>query len=337
MATASYKNSLGRQWELLQLLPSRAPGATAGELCKKLNESGHEVSKRTVERDLIQLSQIFPLECNDKGAPFGWFWMQGHSIDLPGIALSEALTLRIVEDHIRPLVPAPMLKGLESRFTQARKKLQAAQSENPSADWLSKVASVHPDMPLLPPSIAPSILESVQHALLKDLQIHCRYYSAHSDWTIDHVLNPLGLVLRGQITYLVATADPHHDIRLFALHRMRSVELTEQFASIPQDFKLTSYVESGALSFGAPEPIQLKAWASTELVRLLRETPLSEDMALQVTEDGYTLTATVQDTWQLRWWALSHAGSLVVLEPAEIRSELLERLERATDLYGRRH
>ncbi len=318
------------------MLPSRAPGATAGELCKRLNESGHQVSKRTIERDLIQLSQIFPLECNDKGAPFGWFWMQGHSVDLPGIALSEALTLRIVEDHIRPLVPAPMLKGLESRFTQAHRKLQAVQSENPSARWLSKVASVHPDMPLLPPAMDPSVLESVQQALLEDLQIRCRYYSAHSDWTLDHVLNPLGLVLRGQITYLVATAEPHQDIRLFALHRMRSAEPTDKTAVTPQDFCLTTYVESGALSFGSPEPIKIKAWICEDLERLLRETPLSDDMALEEADDGYTLTATVKDTWQLRWWALSHAGSLVVLEPTELRSELLDRLEKATDLYGRR-
>jgi hypothetical protein len=35
---------------------------------------GFTVSKRTVERDLNELSLIFPLERNDKSIPFGWHW-----------------------------------------------------------------------------------------------------------------------------------------------------------------------------------------------------------------------------------------------------------------------
>ncbi|NON23376.1 WYL domain-containing protein, partial [Klebsiella pneumoniae] len=39
-----------------------------------LRDVGFTVSKRTVERDLNELSLIFPLERNDKSIPFGWPW-----------------------------------------------------------------------------------------------------------------------------------------------------------------------------------------------------------------------------------------------------------------------
>lgn len=121
---------------MLKLLPSRAPGLTAAELHQQLEEAGHRTTKRTVERDLNELSSLFPLHCNDKGTPYGWYWQPGRSIDLPGITVGEALTLRLVEDSIRPLVPGLMLKILESRSVKrarnsrllARKALRRAGS-----------------------------------------------------------------------------------------------------------------------------------------------------------------------------------------------------------------
>lgn len=333
MAAASYRNSLVRQWELLKLLPSRKPGITASQLCGSLNAAGHEVSKRTVERDLAQLSQVFPLECNDKSAPYGWYWMAGYTLEVPGMALSDALTLKLVEDQMRPLLPARMLQGLESRFAQAAAKIAALEADNPSARWLAKVASVQPDMRVVPPAIDGVVLETIQQALLFDKQISCRYYSAHADITADYVLNPLGLVQRGQITYLVATAEPHEDTRLYAMHRMISAFLNDAPVSAPAAFSLKAYVENGALDFGTAEPINLKVWITSDLYRLLSETLVAEDMSMAKDGEGYVLSATVKDTWQLRWWVLSYAGSMTVLEPQSLREELKERLRRAVAMY----
>ena len=334
MPASSSNNTLARQWELLKLLPGRGPGLTSRDICQRLKDDGHDVTKRTIERDLTQLENIFALHCNQKGKPYGWSWPQDRAPALPGIALSEALTLRMVEDYIRPLVPALMLEGLESRFRQARQKLDVLAEENPSAQWLNKVASVHPAMPTMPPTLDAAILGTVQCALFEDTQVACRYYAAHSDKTTDHVLNPLGLVQRGQVTYLVATAEPHRDVRLFAIHRIRSAEQLESPCIVPDGFSLRGYVDSEAMAFGTPTPIKLKAWVTAKLARIIGETPLSQDMQLEDDGDGKLLTATVSDIWQLRWWALSHAGSLVVLEPESLRQSLLKQLQEASRMYG---
>lgn len=67
MPASSIRSTLSRQWELLKSLPARPPGVTAQLLAKRLDEAGFRVSKRTIERDLVELSQLFPLQCNDKG------------------------------------------------------------------------------------------------------------------------------------------------------------------------------------------------------------------------------------------------------------------------------
>lgn len=74
MPSVTTRATLSRQWALLRQLPSRSPGVTSGELVWRLQDIGFTVSKRTVERDLNELSLIFPLERNDKSIPYGWHW-----------------------------------------------------------------------------------------------------------------------------------------------------------------------------------------------------------------------------------------------------------------------
>ena len=77
--SATSRSTLTRQWELLKLLPPKGPGITTLELQSLLSDAGHPTTKRTIERDLVELSRLFPLQCNSKGMPYGWHWMPGKS------------------------------------------------------------------------------------------------------------------------------------------------------------------------------------------------------------------------------------------------------------------
>src|SRR5690606_22529863 len=159
MAANSSRNTLSRQWQLLKLLPSRGPGLTATELTKRLNDDGHKVNKRTVERDLQELFLLFPLQCNNRSKPYGWHWMPKAQLELPGIELGEALTLALLEDTLRTTLPVGLRRGLEPRFQQARRKLEALAEENATARWFDKVASVQPQMSLQTPDVREALPE----------------------------------------------------------------------------------------------------------------------------------------------------------------------------------
>lgn len=335
MPASSARSTLARQWEMLKTLPSKPPGTTAAELQCKLEDAGHATSKRTIERDLIELSRIFPIQCNNKGTPFGWYWVPGSATELPGISICEALTMRLVEDSIRPLVPPNLLAALEPRFAQSRNKLEAMGSENASASWAEKVASVPPALALIPPQVDSDVLQTVQTALLNDTQLECRYYAAHKDQTHELTLSPLALVQRAQVTYLIAVAEPFDDIRQFVLHRFQAAVEIERPANRPSGFNLQRYIASGAMQFGKRLPITLEAWISESLARLVRETPISSDMTLTATEDGAELQATVLDTWELQWWILSHAGSIRIDKPATLRDAITQRLQQALEMQDR--
>lgn len=169
---------------------------------------------------------------------------------------------------------------------------------------------------------------------MNDTQLSCRYYSAHKNQFHNFTLNPLGLVQRAHTTYLIATAEPFDDIRQFVVHRFEEARLLASICYKPDGFNLQDYVESGAMQFGTHEKIQLEAWVSEGLARLLQEAPISEDMMLTAQEEGSRLTATVNDSWELKWWILSHAGSIQVGKPEQLRDEIVQRLKSALELQS---
>ena len=335
MPKADSRQTLARQWELLKLLPSRPPGITAAELTSRLSGLGYPVTKRTVERDLNDLARLFGFTCNDKGNPYGWHWMPGASLDVPGLSLSDALSLRIVEEALRPLLPAAVLQAIEPRLQQARAKLAELAPGNAQARWADKVRTVPAALPLLPPQLASGVLDAVQDAVLREVQMDVQYARAGERAPQAATLHPLALVQRGPVSYLVASAFDYPDVRLYAVHRLRSVTVLEQPVRRPQGFELDAYIASGALQFGAGKPLRVRLRLTEPLAALLRETPLAADQTLGAVRRGVcTLSATVHDTWQFHWWLLSHADEAVVLAPAALRRAVAERIASAADLYG---
>ena len=333
MPSDTTRNTLIRQWELLKLLPKRGPGKTAKDLAVALNDVGFKVSKRQVERDLITLSGPFPLECNDQSVPYGWKWMNGRSADLPGLSVAEALSMSLVEETLKPLLPKSVLASLAGNFKQAQEKLAALDAENPNSQWVSKVRTVAPTLPLLPPHVDQEVFENVQESLLFNKRLEAEYQAINADQPTILTLHPLGMVNRGAVTYLVATAFDYSDVRLYALHRISRATILDETVSRSVNFNLDAYIYSGALQFGNGKILRLEAYVHDWLANFLMETPLSEDQKIAVIGDKTRLTATVPDSPQLQWWILSQGAGMEVIAPVSLRNAITETLHQAAAIY----
>ncbi|MCL4410366.1 MAG: WYL domain-containing protein [Firmicutes bacterium] len=335
MSANTSRKTLTRQWELLKALPSRPPGYTARELTERLNLDGFAVSKRQVERDLNELSATFAICCNDKSAPYGWYWAKDATTDIPGLSAAEALSMHLMETVVTPLLPASVVNVMAPRFKQAKNKLQSISSQSVLADWVDKVAHVPPVLPQLPPQVDANVLDTVQHALLFEKQLQVRYYAATKDTVKQHVINPLGLVQRGVATYLVGCVEPHQTPHLFAMQRMQQAESLDAPARVPEGFTLSGYLSEGGMQFSDGQFIQLSARIRKAIVLNLEESPLSDDQHITATEspDWYEMSVTVPDSWQLRWWVMSLGEMIRVDAPLELREEIKARIQEALRHY----
>lgn len=338
-------STLLRQWEMMRMLTvirfdSKQDGHwdKASEITTKLNEAGYAVSVRTVQRDLKELSEIFPIELNDKNArDYGWRWSKGANLNIPGMSVSEALAMRLVEMHLKQLLPTAMLDGLQGVFGLAKIKLDelARHNNNHSKDWLDKVRIVQPAQPLLPPRVNQEIQSDIYRAILENRQLSVSYNASGSEETKDYELHPLGIIMRGSVSYLVASAWDYPDVRLYALHRFSKVTLLDNASKAPNRFNLDKAIACGLADFACQgEPIQLEIRCEEWVAAYLIETPLSDDQIAKEEADGWIrLTATVNDTWQLRWWLMGQGAGIEVRAPATLRVEIMSALVEAVNLY----
>lgn len=332
MPKTTNEKSIARLLSILKCLPSKGDGITARELTDWLNDEGYAVSKRTIERDLNELSGYFPLIRSEQ-IPFKWRWMEGKGSDLPSLTVAEALSLTLVEDLLRSLLPSSILGSLAPRFGNARRKLEENAETSFKARWADKVRQVLPALPLLPPKISDGVLESVQDALLSEKQLQVAYKRPDAAESQELRLHPLGFVQRGPVSYLVATVFDYTDIRIFAVHRIQTAKCLVESSRRPDGFSLDDYIGLGALHFGGDKTIRFSANVTDWMAKILSETPLSGDQQIKQIGDDFRLTATVADTWQLRWWILSLGHGITVLKPLGLRQEIIDTIEKSARNY----
>ena len=174
----------------------------------------------------------------------------------------------------------------------------------------------------------------VSDALLAGLQVTVRYRPRGQTTAQEYTLHPLGLVQRGQVTYLVATAFDYDDVRIFALHRMGSAAPTDAPAGKPRGFNLDTYIREGAFGWGEGKSIRLVANFQDSAAEHLHETPLSEDQKIERASEGWVrVSATVANSPQLEWWLSGFGDAVEVLHPAVLRNAMKEMVAELATLY----
>ena len=324
-----------RQWATLRRIPQFPRQITARELTERLESEGFVVSKRTVERDLNSLSEIFPLISNERSRPYGWSWNKdAEAFSLPTMSPIQALTLVLAHDHLAGLLPASLLNSLAPYFKCANGILSSGDGVKRLSAWRKKVAIVPANQPLIPPSYTEEVIETVHSALLSERQLEISYASREQGETKSYLVHPLGIVQRGAVTYLVATLYDYKDIRLLAVHRIISAQILNQPAKTPKQFNLAKYIYEGAFGFGKDSEIKLVVRFTKHASEHLRETPLSLDQQFVPDQaDWVCLRATVTDTAQLRWWLLGFGNQVEVIEPTSLREEFVNMSQSLHNIY----
>jgi len=327
--------TLMRQWQMLRLVPRSPSKMATTELKQRLADEGFEVTQRTIQRDLMTFSSIFPLICDDREKPFGWSWMSDADVmDIPGMDSHTALAFYLAREHLEPLLPVSTVKHLRPHFESAKHVLDAIKTDSGAPAWKDKVRVLHRGPKLMPPAIITEVQEQVYEALLLNRQLAVSYKSRGYEKPKDYEINPLGLVLKDGLFYLVCTFSGYEDVRLLTLHRMSVARKLDIPCHAPAGFNLDAYISSGELDFAVGGDIKLKARISKQVAFHLEERPLGFDQKLTPSgEDFWLLDVTVQDTNELRWWLMGFGDQVEVLEPFGLRQEFGEIARAMTNNY----
>jgi predicted DNA-binding transcriptional regulator YafY len=336
---AKSSDQLYRQWTLLQKIPVRPTSKTASQLMQELNDEGFAVSKRTVERDLNELKLgPFTVASDEKGVgnnPNRWFFECNARLHmLPAMSMQMACTLAFALQVIGNQLPPSVIGPMKPIFSKADETLKSAKGT--FKNWEKYIKHVPRTISLQPADIREDVLTTCLEATLQRLQISISYHPRSSE-DIEYQVNPLGLVYRDSVIYLVCTLWKYDDIKQLALHRIKKIELIKNSkARKPTGFDLDEYISrEGAFQYtsspGKTLRVELKFSADT--VQHLRETPLSDDQVIQ-DKDGFSIIkATVLDSLQLRWWLMGFGEYVEVVKPKKLRDEFKESVRKMAKMY----
>ena len=333
MGSNKSHETLMRQWLLLNRMPHRGRKGTR-YFQDALNEMGLDVSLRTIQRDLKELSRHFPLQ-SDEERISGWKWMEDAPIfDIPGMDPHAALAFKMINLHLRKMLPESCLNFLRP-YTQRAGEVLRQLEDGGISQWPKKIARISRHLTLEPPEIDSLILSTVYDGLLLEKQLEISYCNRGSHETQKGIVHPLGLVFVDNVTYLVCTFWNYDDLRQVALHRIDSARLLDASSAIPADFLLKDYIAAG--HFDSPQSdgtIQLKCLFDPYVAKHLEESPLNPTQTLAPQGDGrIQLVADVEDTAQLRWWILAFGDQVEIVEPDKLRKEICDTFEKAIKRY----
>ena len=328
--------TLKRQMHMLRLLPRYPRKKDTATLKAQLeNIMNCKVEMRTLQRDLDYYSGKggFPISADPRSKPYGWSWTGDEAFELTDMDPQTALAFDMAGRFMQRTLPTTTMKYLQPYITRAHNILNTLSDTSEIGQWKNKVKVIPRGIKLIPAETLPEIVDVVYEALLVDKRIQASYQTRNGPLK-EYELNPLGLVMRDNTTYLVASVEGRIYAQQFVLHRFKSAELLDSERITPDGFDFDDYVIKEMAYPVNDKKVSLKLRLNSYYARRLIETPLSEDQKDYEVGESVIIEATVLDNLELRWWLQGYGSKVEVLEPASLRNEFAELAKEMSAMYS---
>ena len=334
---------------ILEVIPREPNGITVKELLNKLDykyppshprsfvEEKAEIRK--IQRVLNTLSERYPI-APSSGRAQSWHWLASAPVMIfPALDMNVALIFSLARKYLEPIIPEKSAKELASMFSRAEDRFTYQPKSNAAGthSWRDKVAMAPTGIPRVLPRINSKIEAIVYEALLNEKAVKVKYQAWNRSEAKEYVISPNGLYVRSQLIYLIVFNHNNEKQGHLLIHRIKSAEIVEDKFQKVSGFKTQKYIDEGNSHFfidPTNPKISLHIRLDSQPLPGVTESPISPDQVItQESEKWYSLTATVDNTLELRQWLRSHAHHLEVIGPKELREEFKNSINEMTIVY----
>lgn len=300
---------------------------TAGELARRL-----EVSERTIHRDMEALSIAGVPVVAERGTGGGWALADGYRTNLTGLNEAEIQTLfagvpeRLLADlnldrasdaaHVKLLAALPAASRADAEYARRRIHVDVA-------GWGSREEAV-------------PHLHTIQEAVWRGRRLLFAY-TRNCGEASEQVVDPLGLVAKGSVWYLVARAGD--GVRSYRVSRVATARVSEEPCERPEGFDLAAYWSDSVARFKSHTPRFDATFRAHESVLHLLHYAGRFSRVESLTEPDARGWAIVRMRFQFEedacGLALGFGTKIEVVEPAGLRDKMLKMAEEVVAFYKR--
>ncbi len=314
-----------RLHDLIRILEARY-GATVDELVEEC-----QVTRRTIYRDLQAILDAgYPLVSERQADGYVLYSFISGFSKMPPItfSLEELMTLYLCRGQLAFLQGTPFQDDLEAIFTRIHSNLPPR-----SVAHLERIAEVST------PRFNGFKDYSGQHCLLGDLrqallkQQRCLIdYKPPKKKKQQYLIDPYTLLFFKNGLYIGGYAHNRKDLRLFAVERIKKVEVHPERFEVPEDYhpEMLTGTAFGLIDDG--ELRRLELLFDKEVAHLIRERIWHPEQQIEEKKDGsLVLRFNASGDKEILAWLYSFVPYVRVVGPESLREKFLSGLREALD------
>lgn len=311
-------DQLSRQWKIIQSILSSNTGKTAKELADET-----ESNLRTVYRDLEALQTAgFPIYTENIGGRNVWTVLNKmqHQLPLP-LTFTELMALYFSLDMMKILHDTVFYDSLDSLFQKIRAMLPS--------ESLSFLQNVQQTLYVTQRQYKKyskyrQTLSGLNSAALQKKSVVIDYFSMSGKEKTARSVDPYRIWYFNGTFYLVGYCHLRQEIRIFAVDRIKKLQVTEKSFTVPEDFDIEELMSGSLGAFhGAPQRVRIVF--DRDVAGYVGEKVWHESQTLLPQDDGsLVFEANVAVNPDLKSWILSWGAKARVLEPDSLRQEMAE-------------
>ncbi|HYG10775.1 MAG TPA: YafY family protein [Pyrinomonadaceae bacterium] len=313
-----------RLFSIVLLLQSNGQ-LTSRELAGRL-----EVSARTIHRDMEALSGAGIPVVASRGMGGGWSLLGEYRTNLTGLNEAEIQSLFVIKPS-RLLADLNLDKAAEGAFLKLLAALPSVFRRG--AEYARQRIYVDVTGWNRAEESVPH-LHTLQEAVWQERRVRLTYARGDCE-AVERLADPLGLVAKGSVWYLVAAVEG--EVRSYRVSRVQRMEVLDEACRRPPGFDLAEFWEQSAAQYRAHLPgYRARVRVRQEIVARMPYAGRFARIEQKGTPDGdgRVEVALRFDAEEMACeYALGFGTQLEVLEPAALREKVLAAARGVVDFY----
>jgi predicted DNA-binding transcriptional regulator YafY len=320
-------DQLARQWRILQSLIASRRGKSAANLAQEL-----DYHWRTVYRDLEALQLAgFPIYTDRVDGKNRWSILDSARQHTPiPLDLTEVMALHFSRGLMWVLKDTVFFASLESFFQKIKATLSAE-----TIEYLEKIEQSLEigSKPYKRYDQLRDVVDRISQAIVDRQIVEIDYYTMSRKKKTRRKVAPYKIWFFDGAFYLVGYCGLRKDIRIFALDRIKALQLTDETFEMPEDFKVENFMQTSFGVFhGKPQNVRVRFAA--EVAGYISEKTWHRTQKITPQKDGSVIfEARVAGTDEIKYWLMSWGSKAEVLSPASLRDEMISEAQNMLRCY----
>ena len=295
--------------------------------CKSIARE-FEVNYKTIYRDIeyMRYQLDAPIEFDQKQN--GYFYSEPDYF-LPAVHLreSDVLSFIINERILSQYQNTPYYDEIKKVINKILQFLPDDVSTNDMAEFIS-----FQQQPTS--AIERHKFETIQHAIINHQRIKIKYYSQHRNEITDRDIDPYAIRNQHGNWYLIGLCHLRNEVRVFALNRILTIEITKVDFDKPSSFSIEDYLKDSFGIYRNEKTYHVKLKFSPYQARWIRERQWYKTQKLTEIKDGsLILEMDVEGLEEVKRWVMKYGAEVEVLDPEELRKDIIKEINKMQKQY----